>query len=467
MRRITATLVYWLSKSPFMVWCDLFAPRTEKEPYSAFAQSLMDRGKEFERQYDSTLGTLSHIDFKDIDDGFIKTRKLMKDGADVITGMPLVDAGHQLEGIPDVLVKKTTHKSVFGRHHYVVQEVKSGRELKEEYVLQGAFYHLILGRIQGYTPRHFFIVTMEADGSPFVHKVDFERCEHRLKAALVKIQRIADGSVLPPPNVKECDEPWQSFCLKKAKEQDDISLVANCGTDKQAFLRKAGMTTVRQLAALTSQVDGIADSKLDQLRQCARAFVEGKSHLMQPARIPSTDTELFIDFEGMEIDGEKHEYLLGILERTKGKTSFHAFVAKDPKDEGRMVKEAFAFLGKHPDAPIFHYAPYEKTALKALAERNGMNAQQVIDRLVDLLQVCRRCVAPSTSTFRLKDFGKSLGASWREGMNAAQSMVLYQDYLATKDAKILGKIIDYNEDDVRAILMVKDWLVGNSAQADS
>jgi predicted RecB family nuclease len=68
-------------------------------------------------------------------------------------------------------------------------------------------------------------------------------------------------------------------------------------------------------------------------------------------------------------------------------------------------------------------------------------------------------VAPATSTFRLKDFGKSLGASWRELADAAESMVLYDQYQKTKDAAILQKIIDYNEDDVKAIIVVKDWLI--------
>jgi uncharacterized protein len=452
-------MVYWLTKSPFMVWCDLFAPKEEKEEYSAFTRSLMERGTAFEQLYDKSFPSVSHIDFDDLEDGFKKTKELMKQGADIIVGMPLIDSAHGLQGIADVLVKKSTHKSVFGRFHYVVQEVKSGNELKDEYILQAAFYHLIIGRVQGYSPLYFYVVTMEKDGSPLAHKIEFERYERRIKDALVMIQQIDDEKFVPPPNVKECDEPWSGYCRKKAIEADDVSLVANAGNDKQIFLRPAGITTVAKLAKVQGPVPGIADTKLEQLRKCAIAFKDGKSSLIQEVKLPASETELFIDFEGADVDGVKREYLLGVLERCKDKESFHAFVAKTTKEEGKMIKDAFAFLAKHPDAPIYHYASYEKTAIKALADRYRLDAKPFLARMTDLLQVCKRCVAPSTSTFQLKDFGKALGADWREGMNAAQSMVLYAEFQKTKDAKLMQKIIDYNEDDVRATALVKDWLV--------
>ena len=37
-------------------------------------------------------------------------------------------------------------------------------------------------------------------------------------------------------------------------------------------------------------------------------------------------------------------------------------------------------------------------------------------------------------------------------------MTLYYDYLKTKDSKLLQKILDYNEDDVLAMKVVREWL---------
>lgn len=462
---IRATLIKSLLQDPFMVWCEFFAPQ-EKEGFSAFTQSLMAKGVAFERKYDATLGPLAVVESKDMAEGFAQAKALMKEGAPIIINAPLVDAGNRLEGRADVLMKKTTHKSVFGKWHYLVHEVKSGRELKEEYVLQAAFYHLVLGRLQGYTPQYFFVVTQNGDGSPEQHRLDFNGCEHRLKHVIKEIQAIADGSVVPPPNIKACGEPWSGYCLKRAQELDDISLVANAGTDKQEFLRKAGIGTVQDLLDVDGPVPGLAQSKLQQLKQCATALKTGKSFLIQDVRLPASDVEYFIDFEGIELDGKKHEYLLGVLVREKGKESFHPFLARTPKEQGKMLKDALTLLDKHPDAPVYHYATYEKTAIKNLGDTYRIDVKPLIKRLVDILQVCRRCVAPASSTFSLKDFGRALGASWRGGVDAAESMVLFQKFQQGDEAA-LRTVIDYNEDDVRALLLVKDWLVEENGKRPS
>ena len=37
-------------------------------------------------------------------------------------------------------------------------------------------------------------------------------------------------------------------------------------------------------------------------------------------------------------------------------------------------------------------------------------------------------------------------------------MVWYNDWLDKKDSAIMKKILKYNEDDVRATLLIKEWL---------
>jgi uncharacterized protein len=275
------------------------------------------------------------------------------------------------------------------------------------------------------------------------------------------------GEFKPRPNVKTCDEPWLSYCQKRALASEDMSLVANCGNDKQQPLEKVGVTTVKQLLARKTPVPGIADTKLEQLRQCARAFVDKRFIVLQDIRIPSAPVEFYLDFEGIDMDGEKFDYLIGILERAKDKAVFHPFVARSKAEHKKVVKDALALLTKHPDAPIFHYASYEKTALKQISDEYHIDVKPLLHRMTDLLQVLRRCIAPPTSTFSLKDIAKALGFRWRAGMDAGQSLVLYPQFLATKDEALLKKIIDYNEDDVRALLLVKENLEKHSKQGDS
>lgn len=477
MRVIDGTAVQLFISEPFMAWCHLLAPETEKEPFSQFMQQLFDRGNAFEISYQATIAGIKHEDVPRNEAGFERTIALMKEGAEAIANMPLVDKNENLLGMPDVLLKRDTHKSVFGRWHYIVHEVKLSSEPKPEQVMQAAFYNKLLGVAQGYTPRHFFLVTRNADGTAATHKYDWLQHEKPLEDALTTLRRMLEGKFMPRPNVKACDEPWTAFCKKKAIEADDMSLVANCGNDKQRPLEKEGITTVTQLAALAKPIDGIADTKLEQLKTCARAFLEKRFIILQDVRIPSGKTEYYLDFEGVEQDGEKFDYLIGILERTGSKTSFHPFIARTRDEHKKVVQDAVAFLNKHPDAPIFHYAPYEKGALKLIGESFGIDVKPLLHRMTDILQVMRRCVAPPTSTFTLKDIAKALGFTWRAGMDAGQSMVLFakaadataQSTALTKketDA-LVQKILDYNEDDVRALLLLKQTLEKHTQQGDS
>ena len=47
-------------------------------------------------------------------------------------------------------------------------------------------------------------------------------------------------------------------------------------------------------------------------------------------------------------------------------------------------------------------------------------------------------------------------------MNAKESMALYEEFQNAQDETVLQKIVDYNEDDVRAMVIVKDWLIAQS-----
>jgi len=454
MKRISGRHLYLLAQDPFLVYAEFFAD--VRDGFSAFTKKLMARGSAFEEAYVAWLGGAERQDWDAMEEGWRKTRALMEAGVERIHGMPLLDEKEGLQGVPDVLIRKDTHKSAFGKWHYVVHEVKSGKEVETKHILQAGFYHTMLSALQRYEPKHFFIITKDEEGKPVEHKIIASHYEDAIEDALAQVRAIRDGTMVPPPNVKNCDEPFLSFCRVKAIEADDISLVANVGADKQAYLRDAGIHTVAQLATRTQDVPGIVPTKLEQLRQCAIAYREKRFILLQQPRLPSGDVELFIDFEGAEVDDVKFDYLCGVIVREKKKSKFHPFVTATIDERTKMAKELMAFLAHYPDAPIFHYAPYEKTAFKTLATL-GVDIKPVTDRMTDILQVCRRCVAPPTSTFSLKDIAAALGFTWRDGMNAGQSIVEFELW-QKGDKKALQRILDYNEDDLKALLLLKDWL---------
>ena len=84
---------------------------------------------------------------------------------------------------------------------------------------------------------------------------------------------------------------------------------------------------------------------------------------------------------------------------------------------------------------------------------------------MDILRITSRSVAFPVYFYSLKDIARFLGFRWRHPESSgANSIVWYQDWLKGKDRAILKRIVDYNEDDVRATKVLKDWLAENAGE---
>ena len=104
--------------------------------------------------------------------------------------------------------------------------------------------------------------------------------------------------------------------------------------------------------------------------------------------LPEPDPgDLFFDFEGDPLwtaDGREWglEYLFGVLEAAG---TFRPLWAHDRVNERKALTDFLAMVAKRrkrrPNMHIYHYAPYEKTALLRLAGRYGVGEDEVDDLL--------------------------------------------------------------------------------------
>jgi len=61
--------------------------------------------------------------------------------------------------------------------------------------------------------------------------------------------------------------------------------------------------------------------------------------------------------------------------------------------------------------------------------------------------------------YSLKDVAGYLGYKWDDSeAGGAESVAWYNDWVEKGDKSILKRILKYNEDDVRATLLIKEWL---------
>src|SRR5712691_481116 len=408
---------------------------------------------------------------------------------------------------PDFLIR-VERPSKLGDYSYEVADAKLARKAKAAAVLQCCVYSEQLAAIQGVDPEHLTLILAN----------DIEE-ELRFKdygAYYRSVKRRFDETVLAPA-VQTYPDPvdhcricrWIDVCELRRRQDDHLCLVAGMRRDQTRRLNLAGIKTVTELGAspVDQPIYGMNEMALTRLRQQARLQVQQRhsetlpfevlpplgEHLGFQALPAPTPDDLFFDMEGDPFVGDNGlEYLFGVLEspsrplvtpspfagegRGGGSEALHhTFWGHDPDEEKRAFEQVVDFLidrlDRNPDLHVYHYAAYEPNALKLLASTYATREAEV-DRLlrgrvlVDLYRVVRQSVRIGTESYSLKELEALYrGKRSTEIVDAAGSIVAYEDWLESRDQRLLDEIARYNEDDCLSTAQLRDWLEARRLEA--
>jgi uncharacterized protein len=192
-----------------------------------------------------------------------------------------------------------------------------------------------------------------------------------------------------------------------------------------------------------------------------------------PCSDPSSG-DLFFDFEGnpfWDADGSL-EYLWGILDADDHFTPIFAW----DHDTERAAFERFVDLvherlDADPALHVYHYAQYEITALRRLMGRYGTREAEFDDLLrrdvfVDLFKVVRGGLRVSRPGYGLKEMEAFLGFERNAAIkDGATSIVAFEEWMTTREQRILDEIAEYNREDCIATRLLRDWLLGRRTEA--
>ena len=436
-----------------------------------------------------------------------ETVAAMRDGADVIYQATFFD-GRWL-GYADFLLRREASgpetASVWGPWQYEVADTKLARHVKAGAVLQICSYVDQLTRLQGVQPQRLWVVL----GGSAREKVEL-RVDDFMAYYRAAKRRFEEAFQLPatdtyPEPVDHCEVcRWWQVCADRRRADDHLSLVAGISSSQRRALVERGIGTVTALAelplAFDPPLDGSSAASLARIREQARIQVQGREvaprllhELIKPveperglATLPEPDAgDLFLDLEGDPFafdDGL--DYLFGLLD-VEG--TFEAIWSKDPDGSGEfsLAGEKAAFetlmdrltdrLGRHPGMHIYHYAPYEPTALKRLMGRHGTREAEV-DRLlrggvlVDLYRAVRQGLRASVESYSIKRIEPLYGFERAIPLkDATSSIVAFEEWLQLADSErpsseILDEIAAYNRDDVLSTLHLRAWLEEQRAE---
>ena len=470
---LTAQNVSLYHTSPYAIYCEEFVSEDKRDPRSPYRELLHERGSEHEKKVIETgYPEGEAVEYKEPEEGFLKLLEAMARGAEVICGLPLLYLPENMQGIIDILQKRTDHSSVFGGYYYLVKEIKLAKNIREEHILQGAFYTYLIARIQDYLPERFSIINRDYEEQEYPY-ADYEES---LKKAVEGTRAILEGREVPTPTYNGCEWPWETYCNHEALRTRDVSLVGQVGPRTKANLVAHGFKKIWDISSAKAEdlqkVPRIGAGKAQKLILSARAIKKGEPILLDSSvlKFPEKTTEIFLDLEGTDQPGHEDElvqqvdYLIGILIRKDGREEYKPFIAHRLEDEEAMFREFMEFMRTQRDYVIYHWHNYESWHIKKLGERYHLEQEVeglLLPHMIDLHKMATRAYVFPTYGNGLKEVAGYLGFTWRhDGINALDAIAYYLKYqddpAGYQDE--MQAIVDYNEDDCIATRVVRDWL---------
>jgi uncharacterized protein len=385
---------------------------------------------------------------------------------------------------------------LFDGEAYRLRDTKLARSVKVESLLQLAAYADVLATAG--VPVSPEVELVLGDGAAARYPVGELLPVYGRRRA--ELERVLDGHFAGGAAVRWEDEGVRACfrcpeCTIQIRAHDDLLLVANMRVSQRARLIDAGITTMTDLANHDGPVPEMPLRSVAALTAQARLQIAPRVDGRPPYEIadpqplsllPDPDKgDLFFDFEGDPLwtaDGTEWglEYLFGVLE--VGGT-FRPLWAHDRRSERQAFLDFLEMVRKrrrrHPKMHIYHYAPYEKTALLRLAGRYGVGEDEVDDLLrsgvlVDLYPLVRKSIRVGTDNYSLKSLEPLyMGSQLRSGdvTTATDSILQYARYCELRAegrdddaARILQEICDYNHYDCTSTRNLRDWLINRAIE---
>jgi predicted RecB family nuclease len=325
-----------------------------------------------------------------------------------------------------------------------------------------------------------------------------QRYDHEFKFRLSVADRTlahnADPSVdlmVFPIHTPECEDcTWWTTCAPLI-DDDDLSLridKAPLDSVEVRVLRDHGIATIEDLAG--ADLDALLPDYLARAghRPGAESRLRLAAHRSEmilrgvelerinddPIQIPEGNVEIDFDIETCR---EGEVYLWGFLvhdRRSAAPPEYVSFVRFEPMNavgELSLAIEALSWLAnqfvKNPNLRVFHYSDFEPTKIRQflalLPEATSKILETHMGNFCDLFDVVRRHFF-GLHGLGLKNVARvATGFEWHDdepgGLN---SQFWFDDAVFSPDetvrAESAQRILQYNEDDVRATQVLRQWL---------
>lgn len=400
-------------------------------------------------------------------------------------------------GHADFLRRVETPSSL-GGYGYEVIDTKLALVAKPYFLVQLCNYSEHLQRLQGRLPEFGRVVYGDGREERF-RMGDYVAYYRHLKHAFVEFAsdasfetaEIANEYPFKRSHCKICQ--WQEACERRRRDDDHLSLVAAMRRDQIAKFEAAGIERLAQLAVASdaARPEGMIGETFTKLRRQAALQKQGREsgqphyELLEHrpplgfALLPApSHGDVFFDMEGDPLyePGRGLEYLFGCW-MPGDDSKYRAFWGTTPSEEKRAFETFVDFIMQrravYPAMHVYHYASYEKSALRRLAQEHGTREHEIDvllrnEVLVDLFAVVRQSLAISEDGYGLKKLERFYQLERdTEVRKGGDSIVMFEAWRDSGEQRMLDDIEAYNRDDCRSTHLLYHWLMARRLEAEA
>jgi predicted RecB family nuclease len=459
------------------------------KPYrvNPHADLIRSKGEEHELAFLRRLGDSGRRimeiapDGRSIEELALETEAAMASGADVIYQAVLADGDWR--GFADFLVRVDT-PSDLGSWSYEVLDTKLARHARPEHVLQLCFYTEQVERIQGLRPVRMGVVAGTGEEEWF--RPDDYLAYYRTLRRRFEETIAGDAPTYPWP-VEHCGLcEFLAVCQAQWETDDHLTLVAGVSRLQAERLAAFGIGTLEALALADpeTRVPKVRPPTFQRLRHQAELQLHRRhtgAHRVEHlpledergfALLPEPSPgDVWLDLEGHPWfePARGLEYLFGWVYLDDGEPRYECLWAVDRAEEKRAFARLMDWLverrRRFPRMHVYHYAPYERSAIRRLMGEHGTREDAVDEFLreevlVDLYRVVRQSLRASLQRYSIKNLEELYGFVRKADVGGGtESVVAFERWLELGDDSVLDGIRDYNREDCESLYALHRWLL--------
>lgn len=490
---VSASKLYDFLVCPHRVWRDVYGPQDEKiKETNPFVQLLWDKGTTHEKKVIQRIGAFQDISQGSLEDRFKQTIEAMQSGATLIYQGVLMD--ENLVGIPDLLRKEKNGS-------YLPIDIKSGAAFagvdeeegeegkpKKHYAVQLCLYSELLNRLgfsQGMQGSVIDVYNNEVS-YPLMEKMG-PRTPQTYWALYEEVKKevmalLANQIQNKPAMMGSCKLcPWVYSCKKWCEEKNDLSKIFYVGRSVRdkineelkietviEFEKIDVPTILEQKKKDKNFLKGLAEKTLNKYKNRANILLVTRQPVFyKKIEFPQVPIELFFDIE--DDPTQDFVYMHGFYERSSKGERYFDFTTKEFSGEAEREtwQSVWNYIHSLPSGQfsIYYYSPHEKTTYRRLQKRYpevvSPDQLETFFESPNVIDLYNKVIQSHTDwplgSYSLKEIATYLGFSWRDATpSGALSIQWFNEFLKTKDPTIMKRIREYNEDDCKATMILKD-----------